>query len=91
MAPPQTVSGLTVPDGQLGEWLRVNAFGLIVLAFHLGVAWREFLEHRRRLVALERKYDETIPATYVRADVLAPVLHELSTRLDALSKSKGRD
>lgn len=51
----QTTPSISQPvAGQgLAEWLQANAFGIAVLTFHMGIAWREFREHRERIINLE--------------------------------------
>jgi len=49
-----------------GAWFQQNLLAVAILVFHFGVSWREFLDHRRRIVRLE----DDMPKTYVRKDVL---------------------
>jgi hypothetical protein len=79
-------------DTSWAEWLRQNAFGLMVFAFHMGVSWREFLDHRRQLVehkgkieATERRIDG-LDARYVQASLISVVHAEIKSRFDRLER-----
>lgn len=80
------------------DYIRNNALAIVVLVFHLGVSWREFLDHRRRLQKLEDYNEDQLPVKLkeveeaaearvkemARADILTVQLAVINRRLDSI-------
>jgi hypothetical protein len=79
-------------DDAWGAWFRQNVLGLALLAFHMGVSWREFLDHRRELerhnVKLQDvdKRFEQLDEKYAQNRVIDQVHEELLRRFDRLER-----
>jgi len=72
-------TGDAAPSG-LVAWVQTNIFALVIFVFHFGVAWREFLDHRRRIVKTETFLEEKLPETYARQD-------NMNIRFDSIDRT----
>jgi len=90
----QLPSGLPAHD-DWGAWFRDNAFTVVLFAFHMGVSWREFLDHKRqiekhdeKLEAIDKRF-ELLSETYAQNRVMDAVQEELLRRFDNLERRIG--